>query len=81
MTKETKKGVIITFKPKEQRPDKSKDKLAVIEGAIESKVNFLNADNISRGVTIPSGMPEEMPPGQGRESASGVCHQWWQDHF
>ncbi len=31
MSKDVKKGFIITFKPKEERPDKSKDKLAIID--------------------------------------------------
>ncbi|MCP4989424.1 MAG: S8 family peptidase [Colwellia sp.] len=55
-----KKSVIVTFKSKEQRPDKSKDKLDVVNATITSKVNFFNADDMSRGVTVPSGMPLEM---------------------
>lgn len=52
--------VIITFKPKEQRPEKEKDKLEIVKKEISSKVNFFNAESMSRGVAVPSGMPAEM---------------------
>lgn len=60
MAKENRRSVIITFKPKEQRPDKEKDKLEVVTKEISSKVSFFNAESMSRGVTVPSGMPTEM---------------------
>ena len=62
MAQEKKKAVIVTFKPKDQRPDRDKDKLAVVEaaGVTSRDVCFFNADDMSRGVAVPSGMPEEM---------------------
>ena len=57
---DTRRSVIITFKPKDQRPDKSKDKLEVVDSVISSKVRFFSGDEMSRGVAVPSGMPEEM---------------------
>ncbi len=54
--------VIVTFKPKDQRPDKKKDKLAVVEaaGVSSQEVRFFTADDMARGVAVPSGMPAEM---------------------
>lgn len=60
MEKEEKRVVIVTFKPKDQRPDKKKDKVDIVQAEIRSKVRFFTADDFSRGVPIPSGMPEEM---------------------
>ncbi len=60
MAQEKRKSVIITFKPKDQRPDKTKDKLEVVSAEIKSQVNFFDADSMSRGTAIPSGMPTEM---------------------
>lgn len=62
MAQEQKKAVIVTFKPKEQRPERTKDKLAVVEaaGVTSQEVHFFNADDMSRGVAVPSGMPAEM---------------------
>ena len=55
-----KKSVIVTFKPKDKRPQKKKDKTEIVKSAISSKVSFFSAEDLSRGVTVPSGMPEEM---------------------
>lgn len=59
MPEETKRTVIATFKPKEQRPDRDKDKQQVLLDAVESQVSFFTADDLSRGVTVPSAMPRE----------------------
>lgn len=55
-----KKTALITFKSKEQRPDKNKDKLEVVDSCISSHVEYFNAEKMSRGVVVPSGMPKEM---------------------
>ncbi|MDH5739665.1 MAG: S8 family peptidase [Nitrospira sp.] len=60
MAANDRKTVLVTFKPKEQRPEKDKDKLAVMESCISSRVEFFNAERMSRGVAVPSGMPKEM---------------------
>ena len=53
------KSVIVTFKPKDKRPDKRKDKVEVVKSVIKSSVNFFSADEMSRGVVVPSSMPQE----------------------
>ena len=60
MAKESKKSVIVTFKPKEKRQEKRKDKTEIVKAEISSDVSFFSAEDLSRGVTVPSGMPEEM---------------------
>jgi subtilisin len=60
MAKETKRVVIVTFKPKDKRPDKKKDKVDIVRAEITSEVNFFTADDFSRVVPIPPSMPEEM---------------------
>ena len=53
------RSVIVTFKPKDKRPDGDKDKLEVLSEVITSKVNFLTAGAVERGAAI--GMaPETM---------------------
>ena len=55
---------IYQFEPphasKDKRPEKKKDKMDIVLGEIKSKVKFFNADEFSRGVPVPSGIPEEM---------------------
>jgi len=60
MANEEKRVMIVTFKPKDQRPDKKKDKVDIVRAEIRPDVSFFTADDFSRGVPIPSGMPEEM---------------------
>lgn len=60
MSANERKTVLITFKAKEQRPDKDKDKLEIVDSCITSRVEYFNADKMSRGVAVPSGMPKEM---------------------
>lgn len=60
MAKEERISVIVTFKPKEQRPDKEKDKLEIFSAEITSDVSFFDAESMSRGVAVPSGMPQEV---------------------
>jgi subtilisin len=60
MAEKEKKSVIVTFKPKDERPEKKKDKVEIVRSMAASDVNFFTADDFSRGVPIPSGMPEEM---------------------
>ena len=35
-----KKSVIVTFKPKDQRPDKAKDKVEIVKAAITVQATF-----------------------------------------
>ena len=53
------KSVIVTFKPKDKRPDKTVDKVEVVKSVIKSSVSFFSADEMSRGVVVPSSMPRE----------------------
>jgi subtilisin len=46
------RSVIVTFKPKDKRPDGEKDKLEVLTEIITSKVSFLNAGAVERGAAI-----------------------------
>ena len=59
MAQDEARSVIITFKPKDQRPDKSKDKIDVVQSVISSSVRFFSGDDMSRGVAVPSGLPED----------------------
>ena len=43
----TRRSVIVTFKPKDKRTDKQKDKLQIVQEAISSEVHFMNAAEIS----------------------------------
>jgi len=54
------RSVIITFKPKDKRPDKEKDKLEIATAAIESPVTFLEAGAMPREAALPVEVPEEM---------------------
>jgi subtilisin len=46
------RSVIVTFKPKDKRPDGDKDKLEVLSDVITSEVNFLDAGAVERGAAI-----------------------------
>lgn len=60
MAKNTPKSVIITFKPKDKRPDKAKDKLEIVKAAIKSKPHFVDAGTMVRGAGLPASLPAEM---------------------
>lgn len=60
MAEEKRKVVIVTFKPKDKRTDKKRDKVEIVQAEITSKINFFTAEDFSRGVPIPSAMPDEM---------------------
>jgi subtilisin len=60
MAQDKKRAVIVTFKPKDKRPDKKKDKVDIVRAEITPEMTFFTADDFSRGVPVPSGMPEEM---------------------
>lgn len=53
------KSVIVTFKPKDKRVDKKADKVEIVKSVIKSSVNFFTADEMSRGVAVPSSTPQE----------------------
>jgi subtilisin len=60
MVQATRKSVIVTFKPKDKRPDKAKDKLEIVKAAIKSKPHFVDAGMMARGASLPPGLPAEM---------------------
>jgi len=60
MAEKKKRVVIVTFKPKDKRPDMKKDKVEIIKADIKSEVNFFTADDFSRVVPVPSSMPVDM---------------------
>lgn len=55
------RSMIITFKPKEQRPDASSDKLDIVSAAIASDINFLDSETLmaSASAAIPAGARPE----------------------
>lgn len=54
------KSVIVTFKPKEQRPDRARDKLDLVRAAITSPVTFFDVGAMPRGAALPVGLPTDM---------------------
>jgi subtilisin len=52
--------VIVTFKRKDQRPDRARDKLDIIRAAITPNVTFVDAGTMVRGAALPAGLPAEM---------------------
>ena len=46
------RSVIVTFKPKDKRPDGEKDKLEILAEVITSEVSFFNAGALERGAAI-----------------------------
>ncbi|MEK6480614.1 S8 family peptidase [Catalinimonas sp. 4WD22] len=59
MAKSEKKRMIITFKPKDKRADKTEDKVDIVRNTISTDTSFFNANDWSRGQAVPSGMPTE----------------------
>lgn len=51
--------MIVTFKPKDQRPDKKKDKTEIARAVITADVKFFTADDFARYFPVPSAMPVE----------------------
>lgn len=50
------RSMIITFRPKDKRPDAGADKLEIVAGAVATDINFLDAETmIVSGVAIPAG--------------------------
>lgn len=61
MAESNRKSVIITFKPKDKREEKKKDKLQIIESEISSKVSFTESETMSPGVALARNLePEEV---------------------
>ena len=60
MPEVARKSIIITFRPKDQRPDKQKDKLQIVRGMITSEVSFIDAGAMAREAGLPAGLPTEM---------------------
>jgi len=62
MAEATRKSVIVTFKRKDQRPDRARDKVDILRTAITSQENvtFFNAVTLPRGAALPAGLPRAM---------------------
>lgn len=59
MPETSRKSVIITFKPKDKRPDKKKDKVEIVSSEISSKVNFMASDTMTTGAYPSRSIPAE----------------------
>ena len=58
MTQE-RRSVIVTFKPKEKRPDKSTDKVDIVRGVLpQGMTRFFDATSLTSGASVPSLPPE-----------------------
>jgi subtilisin len=60
MAEATRRPMIVTFKRKDQRPDRARDKVDVVRSAIASDVHFFNALELHRGTSMPPGLPREL---------------------
>lgn len=50
------RSMIITFRPKDKRPDSGADKLEIVAGAVATDINFLDSETMmSSGAAIPAG--------------------------
>ncbi len=54
------RSVIVTFKPKDQRPDADQDKLEIVAAATSSRVEFFEAGTLMPGAPPPADVPDEM---------------------
>src|SRR5574341_731579 len=59
MAQATRKSVIITFKPKDKRPEKKKDKVEIVSSEISSKVGFLDSGTMTTGAFLAPGVSPE----------------------
>jgi subtilisin len=59
MAQAARKSVIITFKAKDKRPDKKKDKIEIVNAEISSKVSFFDADAMSLGAHLSPSLSQE----------------------
>ncbi len=54
------RSVIITFKPKDKRPDSGTDKLEIVRNIVETEIEFLDTRLMARrGDIMPAGLPAE----------------------
>jgi subtilisin len=53
------RSVIVTFKPKDERPDKARDKLEIFRELTESRVQVADAASITAASAFPAGVPAE----------------------
>ncbi len=61
MAQATRKSVIITFKPKDKRPEKKKDKVEIVSSEISSNVSFLDSGAMTTGAFLAPGvLPEDI---------------------
>jgi subtilisin len=56
---ENRRSVIVTFKRKDTRPERSKDKLEIFSTAVKSTVNFYDAAKMPRGGALPASLSAE----------------------
>ena len=61
MAETKRKSVIITFKPKDKRADKKKDKVEIVTSEISSKVSFFESATVTVGAALARNLePEEV---------------------
>ncbi len=60
MAQAERKSVIVTFKPKNERPDTTKDKLEIVSAMISSEVRFFDIAKMVPGAALPASLPTEM---------------------
>ncbi|MBR0670658.1 S8 family peptidase [Neoroseomonas soli] len=58
---ETRRSVIITFKPKDKRPDKAKDKVEIVKSVLPDgmQTQFFDATTLPSGSSVPA-LPEDL---------------------
>jgi subtilisin len=59
MAEEQRRSVIITFKRKDKRPEKAKDKLEIVQGVLSRALTFFDAARVQPGSTVAQGIARE----------------------
>lgn len=59
MAQAARRSVIITFKPKDKRADKKKDKVQIVESEISSKVSFMESATMTSSASLLRTLPHE----------------------
>jgi subtilisin len=59
MQNEIRKSFIITFKAKDQRPDKDKDKVEIVSAAVTEPITFFDSAQVQPGAAVARGIPPE----------------------
>jgi subtilisin len=59
MAQTDRKSVIITFKPKDERQDRKKDKMAIVQSAVKADLYAVDTATLPRGGGLPAAVPAE----------------------